>query len=108
MSKIRKKRIEDTLFKAIDCQHLNVIDESGQHHVPQGAETHFKVEIVSAEFDSVSLLQRHRKINELLSREFSLGLHALSIHAFTEEQWQTKQQLSSPSPSCLDGFKHND
>ena len=46
-------------------------------------------------------------INQLLINEFDAGLHALSIHAYTIQQWIKKQQKSPLSPNCLDGFKHS-
>ncbi|PCJ26305.1 MAG: BolA family transcriptional regulator [Rickettsiales bacterium] len=63
---------------------LEVIDESTQHQGhsgnPDGAgESHFSVKIASIELDDLTRIEKHRVINELLSREFASGLHALSI-----------------------------
>ena len=46
----------DTRF---ECQHLEVVNESGGHNVPAGSETHFKVVLVAAEFNGQRLLARH-------------------------------------------------
>jgi len=85
---------------------LKVIDESSNHHVPVGSESHFKVIIVSDQFEKISLINRHRKINELMQSEFDKGMHALSINAYTIEQWGEKQGKLQSSPECLDGFKN--
>ena len=85
--------------------HIDVINESYMHSVPSGSETHFKVVIVSPEFDSKSLLERHRMINELLADELKSGVHALSILAKTPEQWNLTNQKVEQSPNCMGGMK---
>lgn len=37
--------------------HLEVVNESYMHNVPKGAETHFKVLVVSNKFQELSLLK---------------------------------------------------
>ena len=63
---------------------VQVANESSQHNVAQGSETHFKVVVVSDEFKGQLPLDRHRVINGLLKAEFDAGLHALSIVAKTQ------------------------
>ncbi|MCX6101688.1 MAG: BolA/IbaG family iron-sulfur metabolism protein [Proteobacteria bacterium] len=84
---------------------LEIINESHQHSVPKGSETHFKVIVVSRIFHGVSLVQRHRKIYESLKEELATGVHALSIHAFTPEEFEKTQAESLESPPCLGGNK---
>ena len=42
-----KVQIEDQLNTGLDPWHLEVINESPNHNVPDGAESHFKIIIVS-------------------------------------------------------------
>ena len=42
-----KEQIEEKLNKDIEPWHLEVINESPNHNVPDGAESHFKIIIVS-------------------------------------------------------------
>ena len=44
--------ITEKLKAAFNPEALEVIDESGNHSVPEGAESHFKVIAVSADFDA--------------------------------------------------------
>ena len=74
------------LVQRFGLQHLEVIDESHGHNVPDGAESHFKIVAVSEEFAGKRLIQRHRMINELLASEFAGGMHALAIHVYTAER----------------------
>ena len=61
--------IEKKLASGMQPQHLEVINESGNHNVPPGSESHFKVVIVADAFEGKALLARHRMINELLAEE---------------------------------------
>jgi BolA protein len=105
MNMQRKQRILETLQHNLDIDYISVCDESNQHHVPQGAQTHFKVTLVSPEFDNMTRINRHKKINGLLMAEFEQGLHALSLHLFSPTEW-AKGNGSPDSPKCKGGFKH--
>ena len=101
----RKALIESRLSEAFNPFHLEVVDESSNHDVPEGAQSHFKVTLVSAALDGLSLVQRHRRINQLLADQFSEGLHALALHTYTPEEWFEKGGQASDSPPCLGGGK---
>ena len=81
---------------------LDVINESHMHNVPKGAETHFKVLIISDQFEGVPLIKRHRAVNSVLSEELKVAVHALSIVAKTSSQWDGSVEKSPP---CLGGSK---
>jgi BolA protein len=96
--------IRDKLTKALNPVHLHVINESHMHNVPVNSETHFKVVVVSNQFDTVKTpLQRHRLVNSILKQELEGPVHALSIVAKTPKQWQDSSQNIDPSPSCRGG-----
>ncbi|MEL0101980.1 MAG: BolA family protein [Gammaproteobacteria bacterium] len=94
-----EKKIEHTLRDNFQLSHLEVINESHMHSGPN-TETHFKVVLVSEEFKDVKLVQRHRKINELLKYELENGVHALSLHLFTMDEWKEKDEYVKDSPPC--------
>ena len=81
----RSEKIRLILEEALKPQNLEVIDESSLHAghsgAREGGETHYRVEIVSAEFVGRSRVARERMIHTLIAGEFSDGLHALSIRA---------------------------
>lgn len=101
----RKSNIEQILNGALAPVHLEVRDESHMHSVPEGAESHFKVIVVSDRFKGEKLVSRHRLINQLLSAELGSGLHALALHTWTPEEWYEKGGKTPESPPCLDGSK---
>jgi BolA family transcriptional regulator, general stress-responsive regulator len=85
------KRISDKLATALSPQSLEVIDESHLHagHAGSrpGGETHFRVKVVSASFVGKSLIERHRKVNEVLADELKPdGVHALAIEAHAPDE----------------------
>ena len=94
-----EKNIENTLGSSFNVSHLEVINESHMHSGPN-TESHFKVILVSDQFEDVKLVQRHRKINELLKYELENGVHALSLHLFTQSEWKDKEEYVKDSPPC--------
>jgi stress-induced morphogen len=99
------QRITEKLSQALAPAHLDVQNESGMHNVPKGSETHFKVLVVSAAFEGLGLVDRHRKVNEILREELAGGVHALSIKALAPSQWSADQAANFQSPPCLGGSK---
>ena len=94
-----EKKIEHTLSDNFELNHLEVINESHMHS-GTSPETHFKVVLVSDEFEDIKLVQRHRKINVLLKYELENGVHALSLHLFTQKEWKDKKEFVNDSPPC--------
>ena len=99
----RAQRIERALDAGLPLAHLEVIDESGGHNVPKGAESHFKVVLVSETFAGVGRVARHQQVNALLAREFESGMHALAIHPYTPEEWRARHGNAPMSPPCAGG-----
>lgn len=48
------KNVIETKLQVLQPQFLEVINESHKHNVPVGSESHFKVTIVSSEFNGKS------------------------------------------------------
>ncbi|MEQ9452127.1 MAG: BolA/IbaG family iron-sulfur metabolism protein [Pseudomonadales bacterium] len=84
----------------MEFDHLQIVDESSNHSVPEGAQSHFKLVLVAGRFDGMSRIARHRLINDLVADEFSGGLHALAIHAYTHAEWQAMFGEAPMSPAC--------
>jgi len=100
--------IEQKLLSAFSPMHLDVINESHQHNVAPGSESHFKVIIVSDDFIGERLIKRHRAINSLLSHELAEKIHALALHTYTQDEWQKYYADNTPlSPKCLGGGKNS-
>ena len=96
--------IEEKL-QVLHPEHLEVLNESHMHNVPEGSESHFKVTLVSPEFSGKNLVARHRMINQLLTEELAGSVHALSLNTLTPEEWIKKGGETRQSTPCLGGSK---
>jgi len=98
-----QETIEAKLAERFTPLHLEVVNESGNHNVPPGSETHFKVVLVAPAFADLRLLARHRLVNETLAAELAGGVHALAMHTYTESEWRARFGAAPLSPPCLGG-----
>lgn len=81
----RADRIETTLRAAFAPERIEITDESHLHagHAGwrEGGGTHIRASLVSAAFEGMTRVARHRAVNAALANEFADGLHALAIEA---------------------------
>jgi stress-induced morphogen len=54
--------MQDVLQKELGTSHLEIINESHMHNVPKEAETHFKIVVVSPQFEGVTRVRREQKV----------------------------------------------
>lgn len=94
--------IETKIKSALQTAVLEVENESHMHGGP-ATESHYRLVIVSEEFENKALLSRHRLINKLLQDELDGGVHALAMHTYTPQEWQAKGEAAATSPQCLGG-----
>jgi BolA protein len=78
--------LEKKLHTAFNPDSLEIVNESHLHagHQPGfdgTGESHIRIRIVSAAFDGMSRVERHRKINAQIEEEMDRGLHAVAIEA---------------------------
>lgn len=86
--------------------HLDVLNESHSHNVPENSETHFKVLMVADLFEGLSRVARQRKVYDLLSEELEGPVHALSLRLLSPKEWEATGQAPAPdSPLCHGGSK---
>lgn len=80
---------------------LHIENESHRHSSGRGAESHFKVILVSDHFVGKRAVARHREVYACLAEELENGVHALALHLFTGEEWQAEGGVVPASPNCL-------
>ncbi len=97
--------IEQKLSGELEVDYLQVENESHLHNVAPGAESHFKVTIVSNSFDDQILIKRHRAVNQILQQEMQ-QIHALALHTLTPQEWQARGGQVADSPKCRGGGKN--
>lgn len=94
--------IQSKIEAALSTTVLEIENESHMHSGP-AQESHFKLVVVSDEFENKALLARHRVINKLLAQELNGGIHALALHTYTPEEWNSRGQSATSSPECRGG-----
>jgi BolA protein len=85
--------IKEKLTAVLTPTHLEVIDESQKHASHAGAcdgGGHFIVTIVSPQFTEKTLIQRHRMVYAAIDELMKTAIHALSIHAQSPDEWNSK------------------
>ncbi len=81
--------IATTLRLALDAREVTVEDESALHAGHAGAASgggHFRVTVVSSQFEGKSLVARHRMVYAALASEMQHAIHALALTTVTPGQ----------------------
>ena len=73
-------QIKTFISEQLDCSHLSV----------EGDGVHFEAVAVSDKFLGISKVARHKIIYEILGDKMKAEIHALSIKAFTTQEWAEK------------------
>ncbi len=89
MNARRVDRIRLLLESAFDPESLDVEDDSYKHVGHEGAKGglgHFNVSIVSAKFNGMNMLARHRAVYTALDDMMKTDIHALAIDAVASDE----------------------
>jgi BolA protein len=98
-------QIEEKLNKSFQPTFMDIINESHMHNVPAGSESHFKIVLASNAFDGLTLIKRHRLVNEVLADELKGEIHAMALHTMTPDEYFEKAGKVAESPECMGGSK---
>lgn len=93
-------KIRQKLESHLNIKLLEVINESANHQRPESAETHFRVLIVSSDFNNLSVVKRHQKVYQILKEELKGPIHAFSQKTMTPEEWDAQDSPILSSPPC--------
>lgn len=86
----RIEMIREKLTVSLSPENLEIIDRSHEHAGHEGAKAgggHFDVIIVTKAFNGMNTVQRHRAIYAALGDAMKSEIHALSIRAYTPEEF---------------------
>lgn len=101
----RHKEITSLIEASFSVVHMELINESHMHSVPPNSETHFKLVLVSDDFEGESKVKRHQSVYRLVAPLMEQGLHALALHLYTPGEWQKQFGEVPSSPNCMGGSK---
>jgi BolA protein len=99
-----RQQLHDKLTTALQPHHLELTNESHLHGRGE-PDSHYKLVLVSEQFQGASRIARHRQVNQLLAAELAGPIHALALHLYSPTEWQQRQQLAPASPACRGGSK---
>ncbi|WP_207062019.1 BolA family transcriptional regulator [Motiliproteus sp. SC1-56] len=92
-------QIEEKVRQGLQVQHLQIENESHLHRGP-ATDSHFKLVVVSDDFEGKRAVARHQQIYGLLAEEMQGPVHALVMHLYTGEEWQQRQGEVPASAAC--------
>ncbi|WP_420590330.1 BolA family protein [Bacterioplanoides sp.] len=98
--------VEQTIsskLQPLEPEHLEIANESHMHSGP-ATDSHFKLTVVSDQFDGKRPVARHQLVYGLLADELAGPVHALALHLYTPQEWQQSGQAPD-SPNCRGGSK---
>lgn len=95
LENIIKQKVETALAPL----HLDIENES-HNHSGNRENSHFRLVIVSNEFEGKRLIGRHRMVNTLMAEELANEIHALALHTFTPQEWDERNGNTTQSPVC--------
>jgi BolA protein len=82
----------------MDIFSLKILNESFMHNVSEDAESHFKIVIVSNDFNNLSHIKRHKLVYKYLDTIMD-DIHAISIQSFNEDEFKLNPTVLD-SPEC--------
>lgn len=95
-----QSQIEQAIQENFKIFFFNLQNESHMHAGPD-TESHFKLTLVSEEFDGISKVKRQQAVYRAL-KEIMPQFHALALHTYTPQEWGELQQAPA-SPRCTGG-----
>ena len=78
-----------------------IIENESHMHGGNAPESHFKMIVVSDDFEGLNKVKRHQAIYKSL-KEIMPSFHALALHTFSLEEWNDFFG-NTQSPNCLGG-----
>jgi BolA family transcriptional regulator, general stress-responsive regulator len=80
---------------ALSPQIIQLDNESHLHAGPR-TDSHFKLVVVSEQFEGLSKVKRHQRLYQVLQAELQGAVHALALHLYTPIEWQNTAVPASP------------
>ncbi|MBE2898893.1 BolA/IbaG family iron-sulfur metabolism protein [Pasteurellaceae bacterium TAE3-ERU1] len=95
---MNQQQIEAILHAEFAPHFLSVENESHLHSSGKGADSHFRIVLVSDAFDGKRAVARHQLVYQALNQGNN-GVHALALHTFTAQEWAERDEVIA-SPRC--------
>jgi BolA protein len=90
MSETVPEKIERLLHERVSPVHFELVDDSAKHAGHPGATSgggHYSVLVVSAAFEGLGRLERHRLVYAALEGMIGTEIHALALRTPAVSEW---------------------
>ncbi|WP_075432094.1 BolA family protein [Buchnera aphidicola] len=82
-----KKIIYKKIKSKINIFYLKIYDDNQRHILKNNSINHFRLIIVSKNFNNLSLIYRHKKIYSILSQYIPNKIYSLQIFPYDIQEW---------------------
>ncbi|BBP45362.1 BolA family transcriptional regulator [Thiosulfatimonas sediminis] len=96
-----QKQIEQAINENFSVAFMQLDNESHMHAGP-ASDSHFKLTLVTSDFDMLSRVKRQQAVYRALV-DLMPQFHALALHTYTPQEWQEKSGVIPASPKCGGG-----
>lgn len=93
-----QQQIEDAIQQAFSVWIMDIKNESNMHAGP-ATESHYKLVLVSDDFENISRVKRHQMVYKTLAKQMA-QIHALALHTYTLAEWKQQGGAVPDSPLC--------
>jgi len=94
-------QIKEAITENFAIDFMELLNESHMHSGP-ATESHFKLTLVSPDFEGLSKVKRQQAVYKML-KNLMPQFHALALHTYTPAEWQEKGEVIPASPKCGGG-----
>ena len=84
-----KKVIYKKIKSKINIFYLKIYNDNQKHILQNNSINHFRLIIVSKNFNNLSLIHRHKKIYSILSQYIPKKIYSLQIFTYDIQEWIT-------------------
>lgn len=92
---IAPQEVQSLLTAAFKDGQISVFDLTG-------TQDHYKVIIISNDFDGKNLVKRHQLVNAALAEPLKGPLHALTIEALTPKELKERESAANQEPKGIE------
>lgn len=84
-----KNIIHNKITANINVFYLKIYNDSKKHKLKKNFLQHYRIILVSKNFNNIELLQRHKKIYSILKIYIPNYIYALQMHLYNIHEWMS-------------------
>ena len=99
-------KLLEMVLTPLNVSHHQLVNDS-QKHSGSATDSHYNLVLVSDDFAGIGPVKRHQQVYALVGELMNNPIHALALHCYTADQWQTKQEKMPATAPCMGANKAN-